>query len=201
MSYDPEIYLESTIREIKAYVEANINTRIYKVVMEFPGSIVDSERMPLSKTLIHFELDADDPSILGMGDNVFETNYNSLDSSLGLQRAEQHMLNFDVGIWSSDRSGGTTSRSRAKQILQTLFGVDGIEKLRTFSDGGDGGIEIRSFTGGRFVLDVSDNDSRLYRMVDCQLNVRVFSRTPIAQAEPGVAIEEILQAPDLTILG
>lgn len=201
MSYDPEIYLESTLREIKRYVEQFVNTNIYQIVMEFPGAIIDATELPLTKTLIHFEVDTDDASPVEMGSNVFASNYDPVDSSLAHQYAEQHLINFDVGIWASDKSGGTTFRMRAKQVLENLFGVGGIAKFREFTDGGDGGIEIRSFSGGRFVLDVSANDIRLYRMVDCSLIVRVFSRTPLAQAESGTAIEEIIQSPGLTILG
>lgn len=201
MSYDPEKYLESTSREIKRYVEANINTGIYRVVMEFPGSIVDAEKVPLNKTIIHFEIDGDDKTLLGFGDNVFDTNYDAATHLNSPQAAERHVLNFDVGIWSSDRSGGTTARMRAKQLLAAMFAVDRVAAFRSFTDGGDGGIEILNFSGGRFALDVSANDIRLYRMVDCALTVRVFSRTPLATVNPEPAIESIVQSPGLTILG
>lgn len=201
MGYDPEKYLESALREIKAYVESNINTGIYKVVMEFPGSIIDAEKMPLNKTVIHFEIDGDEKSLLGFGDNVFDTNYDAATHLNSPQAAERHVLNFDVGVWSSDRSGGTTARLRAKQLLAAMFAVDRIATFRDFTDSGDGGIEILDFSGGRNALDVSANDIRLYRMVDCTLSVRVFSRTPLAIVNPETAIESIVQSPGLTILG
>jgi hypothetical protein len=198
--YDPEIFLESTTRTIKEYVETNINTRIYQVIMEFPGAQLDAGQLPMSKTLIHFELDDDDNKPVGFGDGMFQDNY-QVGVGIFPQYAARHMFTFDVGIWASDKSGGTTSRMRAKQLLNFLFDMNngGAKRMGDFSDNGDGRIEVLSFSGGRFVLD-SANDVRLYRMVDCQLGVRVFSRTPAPTvAEP--AIETITQAPNLTIIG
>src|SRR4029077_993749 len=84
-------------------------------------------------------------------DNVIYTDYRDDGTQAG-RSGEIHLINLDVGIWASDRSGGVTARSRAKQILQNcLGGARGIEKLRDFSDGDDGQLEIMSFTGGRFV--------------------------------------------------
>jgi hypothetical protein len=200
VSYDPEIWLESLIREIKAYVTGSINTRIYDVVMEFPGAMIDAEKMPIQKTLIHFAVDAIDSREVGLGDNVFATNYNDTTGEIQPQAAMVNLVNFDVGVWSSDKSGGTTARMRARQILQNLFGINAVDSFRTRTDGGDGGIEILRISGGRFTTETV-TDIRLYRMIDCQMDVRVYSRTPLASTETQPAIEEILQAPDLTIIG
>lgn len=198
--YDPEKFLESTVRTIKEYVETYINTRIYEVVMEFPGALYDAGEMPMKKTVIHFELDDQEGKPVGFGDGMFADNYVAGVGNFP-QYAAVQLFTFDVGIWASDSSGGTTSRMRAKQYLSFLLDMNngGAKKLGDFSDNGDGRIEVLSFSGGRFVLD-SANDVRLYRMVDCQLVVRVYSRTPIPSiSEP--AIEEIDQAPNLTIIG
>ena len=203
MTYDPEKFMETTLRTLKDYVSANLNTSIYSVVMEFPGAIEDSEKLPMKKTIIHFELDDISSSPVGMGDNAFADNYDSVAQTIQPQYAQMHRMNFDVGVWASDRSGGTTARMRAKQQLEFLFGLNsgGIDRLRNFSDNGDGVIEIVSFSGGRFVQDTSENDTRLYRMVDCSLEVRVFSRTPLAIQTPIPTIESHTQNPGLTVIG
>lgn len=198
--YDPELWLETTVRAIKDYVRNNINTRIYDVSMEFPSPEVEQYKMPLRKTIIHFEVDDMPESLIGIGDNIFALNYDPVRKTVNPQEAREQRLNFDVGIWASDDSGGTTSRMRAKQILSNLFGGStGIKALYEAAEGDDGSIEILRYEGGRFAIDTI-NDVRVFRMIDCQLEVRVFSRTPISD-EPGPAIEDIQQVPNLTIIG
>ena len=199
MSYDPEIWLESLIREIKAYAESNFNDT-YQVVMEFPGPMLDRSELPLSKTVIHFEIDDVVDSLIGMGDNKFADNYDDTTGTVNPQYARRHNINFDVGVWASAKSGGVTSRLRAKQTLEEMFGaVNGQLNLRAASDGGDGYIEVISYTGGRMIMDTI-NDSPVYRMIDTALVVRVFSRTKLA-VTAGPAIEEIIQDPNLEIIG
>jgi len=199
--YDPEKFFETTVRTLKEYVETNINTRIYEVVMEFPGAQYDSGEMPLKKTVIHFELDDHDTKPVGFGDNMFQDNYDAVGQEIFPQFAAVQTFTFDVGIWATDGSGGTTSRMRAKQYLNFLFDMNngGAKKFGDFSDNGDGRIEVLQFSGGRFVPDHA-NDIRLYRMVDCQLVVRVYSRTPLP-ADGIPTVETIEQAPDFTIIG
>lgn len=201
--YDPEKWFETTMRTLKDYVEANVNTRIYDVVMEFPGATVDSEKLPMKKSIIHFELDALDSGPLGFGDGSFRDNYNATDQTIQPQYAEMQVLTLDVGVWASDSSGGLTARMRARQSLEFLFGMNngGIKRLQDFSDNGDGRIEILSFTGGRNIQDSNTNGIRLYRMVDCQLVVRVFSRTPISIQPPIPTLEDHTQDPNLQVLG
>jgi hypothetical protein len=168
--------------------------------MEFPGADIDAKTVPLKKTLIHFAIDAIESREVGMGDNVFNSNYNATTHTVTPQSAMVNVVNFDIGIWASDESGGTTQRMRARQLLQNLFGIGAVAKFRTRTDGGNGGVEILRFSGGRFITEPV-NDIRLYRMVDGQMDVRVYSRTPLSFAETGPAIEEIVQAPNLTIIG
>jgi hypothetical protein len=203
VTYDPEKWMESTLRTLKDYATENFNTGIYSIVMEFPGAIVDNEKLPMKKTIIHFELDDVVSRPVGFGDGAFADNYDEVNHEITPQYATMHRLAFDVGVWASDRSGGTTARMRARQTLEFMFGMNagGINRLRDFSDAGDGVIEIVGFSGGRFVLDTSANDTRLFRMVDCLLEVRVFSRTALAAQEPIPTIETISYNPDLTILG
>jgi hypothetical protein len=202
--YDPENFMLSTSRVLKDYVEAFINTGVFEVIMEFPGAVIDQGLLPLKKTVIHFELDDIDSKPVGLGDGMFADNYNATDETITPQYASVHKLLWDVGIWASDRSGGTTQRARARQMLEFLFGRNngGIERLREFSDNDDGVLEITDFSGGRFLIDTSENDQKaLYRMVNCQLEIRVFSRTPLSMASPIPTIEDHTQVPDITILG
>ncbi len=200
--YDPEKFFETTVRTLKEYVEANVNTRIYEVVMEFPGAQLDAGELPLTKGVIHFELDDQESKPVGFGSGMFRDNYNSTSHEIFPQYATVQTFTFDVGVWTSDGSGGTTTRMRAKQYLNFLFDMNngGSKKFGDFSDNGDGRIEVLSFSGGRFVLDRA-NDVRLYRMVDCQLVLRVYSRTPLP--EDGIpSMESILQDNSgVTIIG
>ena len=198
--FSPETWLESLVRGLKDYVVNNLDTDVYDVVMEFPGPMFDSSKMPLDKSVIHFEADDIGTSPLGMGDEPLLENYDPGNQSVNPQWGAMHSVNFDVGVWTSDRSGGTTSRMRAMQILNQLFGFpSSVIALRDATTGDDGGVEITSYSGGRFALD-HVNDVRVYRMVGGQLQVRVFSRVaPLAAPAP--AIEEITQVPNLTILG
>lgn len=198
--YDPEKFFETTVRTLKEYVETNMNTRIYDVVMEFPGAQIDAGELPLKKAVIHFELDDHDTKPVGFGDQMFRDNYDPVGKEIFPQYAAMQVFTFDVGVWTDDATGGTTTRMRAKQYLNFLFDLNGAQRLQEFSDNGDGRIEVLSFTGGRFVLDHA-NDVRLYRMVDCQLVLRVFSRTPLPAA--GIpSVESILQDNSgITIIG
>lgn len=212
MTYNPEAWLESTVRELKDYVSQGVNSavldnnsnpsglEIYDVVMEFPGPALDNGDIPLKKTVIHFEIDDVMSQHVGMGDNIFADNYDVATQSVNPQIARRHQVNFDVGVWASALSGGLTARLRARQILDDLLGAaNGQIAFRDFATGDDGYVEILNYTGGRFILDTI-NDVPVYRMIDGQLEVRVFSRTKLATAT-GPAIEEIDQVPNLTILG
>ena len=203
MSYDPEIYYESTLREIKRYVEAALTGPLadaYDVIMEFPGPLLDAKKVPLLKTLIHFEVDDLQSRALGLGENIYDWNYDSVAQTVNPQEARRHVFSFDVGIWAFDKTGGTTARMRARQLLDRLFlGSLATQSLRDFTDGGDGGLEIVSYTGGRNVQDTV-NDVPVYRTVNGTLEVRVFSRTPLLDT-PIPSIEEIAQNPGLSIIG
>jgi len=210
-AYDPEIWLESTVRCLKDYLEYKFHVSVsdgtnyvgenaYEVVPEFPGADLDLRKMPMQRTVIHFEIDEIVSQVVGLGDNIMEwTEDPANPGSIAPRYAQEHRLNLDVGIWASDASGGLTARLRAKQILQyALGGAEGITGLRDFTDGGDGMLEILEFSGGRFMLD-KINDMQVFRMVECTLRLRVFSRTPLVDAQYGTAIEEIFIDPDVQI--
>jgi hypothetical protein len=172
--YDPEKWLESATRCLKEYAEQEFNRAVhegsepvgqyaYEIVMEFPGTTLDNRKIPMRRTIIHFEIDDIVSRLVGIGDNIYRTNFDAATSTVTPQDAMVHQINFDVGIWASDASGGTTSRARAKQILMNAFGgAHGFHKLGKFSDGGDGELEIIQFSGGRFMMD-RINDLGVYR--------------------------------------
>src|SRR3954453_6898263 len=110
--FDPERWLETAVRGIKDYVAANVNTRIYDIRMEFPGADLDADKLPIRKTIIHFEIDDIVKNEI-FGSTPMVWNHNDTTQTVNPQWAGVHRINFDVGIWSSDDSGGTTSRMRA----------------------------------------------------------------------------------------
>lgn len=209
MKYDPEAWIESTIRVLKEYLEQEFQVSVddgqdfvgldaYEIIAEFPGTLLDARKMPMQRTIVHFEIDDIQSNIVGFGDNVFSSTL-SLDGMLTGRTGEVHLINFDVGIWASDASGGTTARMRAKQILQSaLGGARGITRLRDFSDNGDGMLEIMGFSGGRFMAD-RIGDMTVHRMSDSTLVIRVYSRDPLAPDMTGPAIMEIDQDPEFWI--
>lgn len=203
MTYNPEIYYESTLREIKRYIDSALVGSLadaYEVIMEFPGPLLDARKVPFVKSLIHFEVDDIRTMPVGIGDNIYNWNYDVDTQTVNPQEARRHEFSFDVGVWAFDKSGGTTARMRARQLLDGLFaGSLATNKLRDFTDGGDGCLEIISFSGGRNVNDTV-NDVPVYRTVNGTLEVRVFSRTPLLDT-PIPAIEEIGQNPGLSIIG
>lgn len=207
--YNPEEFIESTMRCVTEYAHERLSeiigadaSEIYDIVQEFPGAALDSRtrEVPLSKVVIHFEIDDLKERVLGFGQNVFEDNYDAVNQTIQPQEAAIVNINFDVGIWTSDRTGGTSARAETRRMLSQIFGgALALERFREETDGGDGGIEIISYSGGRFATD-KVNDVIVYRAVDGQLEVKVFSRTP----KPIVAvptIESIDQSPGLTIIG
>ena len=204
------MFLESTVRCLKEYLEYQFRVSVndgqeyvgldaYEVVAEFPALGLELRKMPMQRTIIHFEIDDIQNIVIGMGENIFETTFDS-DTGQNINRTgAAHTLNLDIGIWASDASGGTTARMRANQILHNVLGGTlGITKLRNFTDGGDGMLELLSFTGGRFVLD-KINDMTVYRMVECTLVLRVFSRVPLDDELNAPAIQDIIIDPDLSI--
>lgn len=205
--YNPEEWLTSTIRCLVDFTKERLDeildadsSEIYDVVPEFPGPSLDDRtiEVPITRTIIHFELDDLNEQRLGLGPNEIEMNYDGVEFTVQPQEAGIVMMNFDVGIWTSDRSGGTTARAEARQLLSQIFmGASALQRFRTESDGGDGGIEIRRYSGGRFATD-KINDVIVYRTVDGQLEVKVFSRTPIPTVTVPT-IEVIGQSPGLTI--
>ena len=208
--YNPEIYLESSIRCLRSYIETNVDQavlddgqnpaglEVYEVTMEFPPDEMIMSYVPGKKSIIHFELDDIEDHILSFGRNVAQSVYDVNSATITEREGRRHILNFDVGIWAWDKSGGITARLRARQILSNLFtGSMAIERLRDWTDGGDGMLEILSYSGGHFMAEFI-NDVRVFRQINSTLSIRVFSRTPTPFVTP--TVEEIEQDTDLLIV-
>jgi hypothetical protein len=195
--FDPESWLETAVRGVKDYAEQALNGS-YEIVMEFPTQEFDSRTTPWDKTIVHFAIDSQDDYALGFGSEPTVWNFSEAEQGVFPQWGAAHRINFDVGVWATDASGGLTSRLRAKQYLHDAFGLpQGVMLLREATDNDDGKLEIISFSGGRNLIDTV-NDFRVYRMVDCNLEIRVFSRTRMPD-EAGPAIMDIPQEPVLFI--
>ena len=216
--YDPEEWLETLTRGLHGYAEEGfknsvtdpgtnaVGDQVYDVVMEFPETGDILKRVPLKKTLIHFEMDNIEDRVLGFSgreQTIVAWNYDQTLKQVIPQEGVEHRVNFDVGIWTSDRAGGKTQRLRAYQNLVRLFqgklAYDELKEAttRTVSGEFDGALEIFNFSGGRFVTETI-NDVIVYRLIDCQLIIRCFSRTSPLRA-PIPTIEEIFQEPELII--
>jgi hypothetical protein len=211
-TYDPEKWLESTLHSLEDFVTERIIdldatstdnfNELYEITMDFPGATLDSrsQLVPLTRAIIHFALDDVVESPLGIGSLIFADNYDADTGYNFPQEAGVVILNFDVGIWTSDRTGGTSARAFIRQMLsEILRGPAAQQRFLAESDGGDGGIEIVSFSGGRFTTD-KVNDVLVYRTIDTTLELRVFSRTQ-KPTSGVVAIDEISQSQGLTSLG
>jgi hypothetical protein len=95
-------------------------------------------------------------------------------------------------VWASDQSGGSTSRLIAYEILDKAFGGE-MAKRKCME--ATQGVELISFMGGRFVMD-SINDIRIFRIVNAELVVRVYSRK---DGSALIVPDSITQVPVLTI--
>lgn len=202
--FNPDLWLTSLFDSLTDYVTAEINAAVggngadvYDVVMSYPDSDFLPSDAEFKKTLIHLEIDDIDNRILGYGDNVVDNVIveptPTVAGTVTPLEATLHMVNFDVGVWATDASGGVTSRLRIYEILNRAFSTDAARKrCRAVT----GGVEIRHFTGGRFVTE-SINDIRVFRVVGAELETRVYSRT---EGVTEILIDrEPTQQPDLEI--
>lgn len=164
--------------EIDEYVQAGGNPaglEAYDIVFDWPEADDISQESRLKKTIIHFVIDDIDNRRLGFGSGEVksvETLNNEPDADTVQYFAGQgHVVNWDVGVWASDESGGSTARLVVYQMLQRILGTEiGRKKLHDATSG----IEIIRFNGGRFITD-RINDVRVYRIVDSELVARVYS--------------------------
>jgi hypothetical protein len=208
VTYDPDNWLTSAQQALEDYITNKFNNAVvapgdipggldvWKVVMDFPESDDLPDLLADGKTIVHFALDDIDNRRLGMGSNVVDfTEVPGVGGAAGHVDevvAGLHYLNFDVGIWAYDRSGGASLRIETYQYLEEFLGVSAQEKVMEATDG----IEIQSFNGGRWVTD-RVGGVRVFRTVDAELVLRVYSRK--SPLPPAPLAEEIVQVPGLTI--
>lgn len=188
-------YVRSEIDKfIKDNVDADVGLDVYEIDMDWPESSEVPRDIQLEKTLIHFVVDDIENTKLGFGRDVVNAS-EVLQAApepdyINWEQARMHVVNYDVGVWASDQSGGSTSRLVTYQMLDRIFGGD---YARRQFRAATKGIEIIRFNGGTFITE-RVNDIRVFRIIDCELVVRVFSRVKL---EDEVITEEIVQAPDL----
>lgn len=167
---DPDEWVVTLFRSLESYVKASLDTDIYEVGFSFPTATDIGRWLPLDKTLIHFEIDGINPVVLGFGDNIVDATYSDADHSVSEHEANVHIVNFDIGVWASERTGGVTARLRAYQRLNDLFvGASAYHALQSL------GIELMNFTGGNFIKEEIDNIP-IFRVTGMILEVKIFSR-------------------------
>lgn len=202
--YDATKWVTSMQRSLKDYIEGVITDSVpgglglqaYDLVFDYPPSIAKAVESDFDKTIIHLEIDDIENMKLGFGADIVketQTPGNISNPATTVEsEARGHRVNFDVGVWASDQSGGSTSRLIAYEMLESAFGG---EMARKACMDATEGVEIVSFAGGRFVVDTI-NDIRIFRIVNSELVVRVYS-----QKDGSVLIvpDSISQSPDFTI--
>lgn len=186
--------------EIDKYVRDDasdpVGLQVYDLVMDYPHSDELPKAGEFTKTIIHLSLDDVDNRRLGFGDGVVSwTEIPGVDgSTLSPEEAQMHTLNFDVGVWASDQSGGVSSRLRAYEMLDYIFNG---EMARQKANAVTGGVEIIGYQSGRFVPD-KINDIRVFRVVGAEVVVRVFSRKKVP-TDNVIVDGELIQDPNLVI--
>jgi hypothetical protein len=171
MPFNPDKPIYTHFQMLKDYIEDELpNVEVYDIVNSYPTADEFTSRMPLEKTIIHFDIANNEESLLGFGDNVVQSFHNDPDFELIEWQAQELQLTWDVGVWASARSGGVSARFMALDDLRVLFsGAYAVERgrLRDF--------EIMSYGGARFLVDTI-NDVEVYRVADIELVTRVFGR-------------------------
>ncbi len=202
MPFNPDKWATSLVESLKDYIEDELGDfltnvggpPVYELIMEYPPSERLAEKMPFPATIIHF--DVDEPRLIpfGFGDNVVNYVYNEGAGTVEEWEAHCHEVTINVGVWASVESGGASARLEARQDLDRMFvGPAARERCMAHTDG----VEILSFSGGQSVND-RINDLPVFRVVDIELRVRVYSRTKKA---PITFIDGIEQDPQNVIDG
>lgn len=207
MPFDPELFLSSTTRALKAYLESRFSAvaggnglDAYEIVMEYPDSDDLPKAAEFTKTIIHLAIDDVATKNLGIGQSYVNTVITDgtelVAGTVVEQQALQNMINFDVGVWASDESGGITSRLRAYEYLHKFLAGE-IARQKVFA-ASDGAVDVIYYRSGRFVTE-KISDVRVFRVVGAELEVRVFSRD---DADPEILVDqEPTQEPELVIQG
>lgn len=214
-TFQPDTWLTSLQRSLKDFIEAKINAyfldnnnlptgaNAFEIVFDWPQSDELAKSVKLPRAIIHLIVDDISNVKLGFGSDVVDVDEEiHLPASADLRfekEAQGHVLNFDVGVWTSDQSGGSTTRLVAYEMLQKILNTQmGREELHDTT----GGVEVIHFTGGRFITDTI-NDVRVFRIIDSELVVRVYSRMisqPQVIPDQDPDVNETLEIDNITIV-
>lgn len=188
--FDPDHYLTSTVRALQDYITNAFDAGLVTVIPEFPPP--DSWETPIGKVVVHLEKDADDPQPIGFG-TFSRLTYDDATQTVTQEEATAwYLINFDLGIWAFEETGGSTARMEVEETLKQLFiGNSADLDLAAATNG----IHVYSFSGGRHFTD-SINSLPVWRTMDMTLIVRVCGRRTHAATE---AIMDFDQAPELVI--
>lgn len=197
-----EDWLERTQRAIIGYLSEVllVGSQTYKIVSGFPADDLFRQRMPLDDVLIHVDIDDIQNPIFGFGDNVI-VGFNQYDIPNQYEvtevEAQQHVVNFDLGVWATERAGGETARLKVYQRL--THALAGTEAYSTFAE--RTGVQIQSFDGGQFIMETI-NDIKVWRVAGMTLVVQVFNkrfRSPVPYIE-SIASDGVLHIDDTVIV-
>jgi hypothetical protein len=202
-TFNPDKWATSLAESLRDYILGEMGDlvtdtpQVYEVIMEYPPADALAKKMPFKSTIIHFEIDDPRQMFFGFGDNVVNQAFDEIAGTVEEWEAHCHEVDINVGVWASVESGGSSARLEARQDLDRLFnGPSARERCMAVTDG----VEILSFSGGQHVVD-RINDLPVFRIIDAELRVRVYSRTkktPIefidgVEQEPGLTIDETLE--------
>lgn len=206
--YDDTSWLTSLFRVVGAYVADGINNSVrlpnrdpvglgaYQITFDFPRADEITQKYPFRNeqgdpvTLIHFAIDDITNEPLGFGENIIQETPDQAEFFLTPEEAEKHLVNFDVGVWASEASGGSTARLVAYQTLHQIFGPPSQrQRFNSLTEG----LQVLNFSGGRF-LQETINDLIIFRTIDTELTVRAYSRHIVADQ---IIVDNIDIDPDL----
>lgn len=205
---NPNQWFTSTVRALKEHVNeafaVEMGVAAVTVVFGHPGAAELAELLPEPQPVISFETDDITTTNVGFGDDVVKSTVLMLDPDgnpatlndfwMIHEEGKRHVLNFDIGVWCSDYAGGYTACMRVYEVLQKILGTS---RSRDTFNKASNGVSILSFSGGRIVVD-KVNDIRVYRLIDAEMNVRVFSRNVNLPGDER-EVAKIVQAPGLKI--
>jgi hypothetical protein len=203
--FNPTLWLTTLIDAVENYVKTEIaqyvlngaGLQVYEIIMDDPASNDSPIMVPLEKTIIHFAVDDVDNTRVGFGPQyIDEVETEGTVDAAGTvipYEAVERVVAFDVGVWATDSTGGASALYAAYEALSSLFSGDvARERMNDVT----GGVEIRTFTNGRFVKE-SINDVRVHRIVGADLTLRVYSKK---QAETEIIVDmESVQAQELVV--
>jgi hypothetical protein len=196
MAFNPDKWATSMWTELRSYLNTFIPDDIYELQLGYPDVLELTKTFPLLKTLIHFDILDVEEMKFGLGENSVNDFYDESGQTIQQWEAHNTIVHFDVGIWASAGTGGINARLNAMERLTiNLTGPRAREEMMLATDG----LELLSFTGGRFILD-QIADHTVWRTVDTEMRLRVLWRRKLAPIpsweditpEPGIEIDETI---------